>query len=100
MELEEAIVTDQKLTPNQGEESQLDFAGLVLGFCSAALTYMGVSMGGEPGGPKNLSLAKQNIEIIELLREKTMGNLTEEEKKLLDQVLTDLRLRYAEAARA
>lgn len=92
-------MSDNNQTSHQDEESQLDFTGLVLGFCSAALTYMGVSMGGEPGAPKNLALAKQNISIIELLKKKTKGNLSDEEAKLLEQVLTDLRLRYAEAAR-
>lgn len=92
-------MSDNKHTSNPGDEPQLDFTGLVLGFCSAALTYMGVSVGGEPAAPKNLALAKQNIDIIELLQKKTRGNLTDEEKKLLEQVLTDLRLRYTEAAR-
>lgn len=93
-------MSDNKQTSHQDQEAaQLDFTGLVLGFCSAALTYMGVSMGGEPSAPKNLSLAKQNIDIIELLQQKTKGNLSEEEKKLMEQVLTDLKLRYAEAAR-
>lgn len=91
---------DNKQSHPDQEATQLDFTGLVLGFCSAALTYMGVSVGGETTAPKNLPLAKQNIEIIELLQQKTKGNLTAEEVKLLEHVLIDLRLRYAEAVKS
>jgi hypothetical protein len=78
-----------------GGEQSVDFSGLILGFCSAALSYMGVDTSGGAGREdKNLVLAKQNIDIIELLRQKTQGNLTESESHLIQQVLTDLRMRY------
>lgn len=73
-----------------------DFSGLVLGFSSAALYYLGeVSL--EHKGPtpnKNLDLARQNIDILELLQDKCRGNLTEEEDRLLKQVLADLRIKF------
>lgn len=83
---------------SDANEGSVDFSGLILGFCSAALSYMGHSQGG-PHVAENLVLAKQNIDIIEVLKAKTKGNLTEDEKRLLDQVLTDLRLKYAETAK-
>jgi len=46
----------------------------------------------------NLQLARQTISVIELLKEKTRGNLTEEEEKLIDTVLYDIRLKYVKAA--
>ncbi len=43
---------------------------------------------------KDLNAAKQTIEVLELLKEKTVGNLTNEEAMMLDNVLFDLRMRY------
>ena len=42
----------------------------------------------------NLPLAKQTIGIIEMLKEKTKGNLTEEEDRLIEGILYDLRMKY------
>ena len=79
--------------------SQVDFSHLILGFSSAALSYMGFQLTeGMPQGNKNLALAQQNIEIISMLRDKTKGNLTEEENKLIGDILSDLQLKYAEAS--
>ncbi|MCX6129660.1 MAG: DUF1844 domain-containing protein [Proteobacteria bacterium] len=80
----------------QVESSTVDFSGLILGFCSAALSYMGF-------GPEKVSLdlrlAQQNIEIIELLLVKTEGNRTPEEEELCREALRDLRQRYLLASR-
>lgn len=46
---------------------------------------------------KNLEAAKQNIEILEILADKTRGNLTESESKLLNQILYETRLRFVES---
>ena len=73
----------------------VDFSGLILGFSSAALYYLGESgVEGKQASEINLPLAKQNIRIIEMLLEKTKGNLSTEEKSLLDQLLKDLHLKY------
>lgn len=77
-------------------EPTVDFSGLILGFCSAALSYLGYD--GNPSG-KNLTLARQNIDIIEMLQLKSKGNLTPEEDRLIIEVLRDLRLKFVEAAR-
>jgi hypothetical protein len=47
---------------------------------------------------KNLPLAKQTIDLIGMLREKTKGNLTPDEEKLTENILYDLRVRYVKAA--
>lgn len=47
---------------------------------------------------KNLPLAKQTIDLIGMLKEKTKGNLTSDEEKLLENVLYDLRMRYVKAS--
>jgi hypothetical protein len=47
----------------------------------------------------NLQLAKQTISIIEMLKDKTKGNLTSEEESLIDSVLYDVRLKYLSQAK-
>ena len=79
----------------------MSFSELILGFSSAALSYMGFQAHESVAKvDSNLPLAQQNINIIELLLEKTKGNLTPEEQKLTEHVLADLRLRYVEATKA
>ncbi len=46
---------------------------------------------------KNLPLAKQTIDLIGMLKEKTKGNLTPDEEKLIENILFDLRMRYVKA---
>jgi hypothetical protein len=46
-------------------------------------------------GEPNLPLARQTIDILAMIEEKTRGNLTGEEERLLHQILFDLRMRYA-----
>lgn len=50
--------------------------------------------------PPDLEAAAQLIEIIAMLEEKTRGNLTAEERQLIDQVLYELRMRYVEARKS
>ena len=49
-------------------------------------------------GPANLPGAQHMIDILALLEEKTRGNLSAEERQLLEQVLFELRVRYVDAA--
>jgi len=45
-------------------------------------------------------MARQTIDLLTVLQEKTKNNLTGEEERMLDQALYDLRLRYVEVAKA
>ncbi len=45
---------------------------------------------------KNVAQAKESIEMLEMLKQKTQGNLNPELTRLLDQFLTDLRLNYVD----
>lgn len=47
---------------------------------------------------KSLPLAKQTIDLIGMLKEKTSGNLTKEEEALIDSALYDLRMRYVKTS--
>lgn len=45
---------------------------------------------------KNVDQAKESIEMLEMLKQKTQGNLPSELSRLLEQFLTDLRLNYVD----
>lgn len=81
------------------ESSGISFVAFVLSLTHTAAVHFGdvpdpVS---GAGGQPNLPAAQQMIDILALLEEKTRGNLTADERQLLDQVLFELRLRYVEA---
>jgi hypothetical protein len=82
--------------------SPIDFYTFVLSLGSSAFVHLGEAPDPETGQPTpaNLALAKQTIDILDMLREKTRGNLTPEEEKFMENLLTDLRLRYVEKAKA
>ena len=89
----------QETSTSSNIQDAVDFSGLILGFSSAALHSMGVvDVEGRPL-KVNLSLARQNIEIIKMLSEKTRGNLTADETHLIDQLINDLQVKLVEASR-
>ena len=76
----------------------IDFTTVLLGFASSALIHMGVQADPDSGGVnKNAALAREVLDLLSLLREKTRGNLTVEEERFFDSLLTDLRLKFVEA---
>ncbi len=80
-------------------EPQLTFTGFVLSLASTAAIHFGDlpdPTSGERAG-LNLEGAAQMIEILALLDQKTRGNLTAEERQVLEQVLYELRMRFVEA---
>lgn len=74
----------------------VDLPSLVLSLAHAAMMHLGQLTDPETGqaGQSNLPLARHAIDTIAMLKEKTKGNLTDEEQNILDNVLTDLRLAY------
>lgn len=78
----------------------IDFYTFVLSLGSSAFVHLGDAPNPETGEalPANLPLAQQTIDLLDMLREKTRGNLTAEEENFLDNVLMDLRLRYVSKA--
>ncbi len=86
---------------DDSEVNSIDFKSLLLGFSGAALHYLGETKGSQGSSEsQNLGLARQNIEIIALLAEKTKGNLTSEENSLIQQLLLDLRMRFIEKSKS
>src|SRR5882762_4613279 len=82
----------------QREIPQASFATLVQSLLTQVLFYLGdlSTRGAEP--MINLDMAKHNIDTLSVLEEKTRGNLTEEEKRLLDAALYEARMRYVALA--
>ena len=74
------------------------FASLVNTLLTQALFYLGdfAPQGGEP--MLNLDMAKHQIDTLAVLEEKTRGNLTPEEQRLLDTALYEARMRYVNVA--
>ena len=71
---------------------------MILSLSSSALMNLGlVENPVTKKTEKEPDAAKQTIELISLLKEKTKGNLTGDEEKLMDDVLHDLRLWYVKA---
>jgi len=77
---------------------EVSFINLILSLSTSALIQLGeVQDPMAQNTEKNLPLAKQTIDLIGLLQQKTRGNLTPEEEKLMENVLYDLRMRYVKA---
>jgi hypothetical protein len=79
---------------------EVNFNSLIFSLSSTALFHLGEIADPQSGEKKkDLPLAKHSVDTISMLKEKTTGNLTEEESKFLESVLTDLRWRYVKASK-
>jgi hypothetical protein len=78
----------------------LSFTTFVVSLASSAAIHFGDLPDPNTGarGELNLDGAAQMIDILSLLEEKTRGNLTLEERQVLEQLLYELRLRFVEAS--
>lgn len=89
----EASAEQQTEPPPQFPE--INFATFVASLNASALLQLGAIEDPTTGQKnKNLPMAKQTIDILSMLQEKTAGNLSEEEENLLKNILYDLRIMY------
>ena len=83
-------------------DPNINFGAFVLSLAATAAVHFGDRL--EPGtqgaGPVDLVAAGQMIDILALLEEKTRGNLTADERELLETILYELRLRFVEVQEA
>ena len=78
----------------------IDFSTFVLSLSHSALVHLGDAPSPEgPTSERNLPLARQTIDLLAILQEKTRNNLSGEEERLLDQALYDLRVRFVEISK-
>lgn len=81
------------------EETSVDFSSFIYSLSTSALYHLG-----EIPDPvtrkreKNLPMAKQTIDIIAMLKEKTRGNLSRDEEEMIDGILYELRMKYVKAS--
>ena len=74
---------------------EVTFTTLIMSLNSSALFHMGALQDPETGQTGNdFALAKHTISTLQLLKDKTKGNLIDKEEALLGHVLADLKLRY------
>ncbi len=85
-------------SPDGEDVPPIDFTTFILSLSTSALAHLGEAAHPE-GGQVNLGLARQSIDLLQLIEEKTQGNLDGEEERLLTQVLADLKLRYVAKAK-
>lgn len=82
----------------QAANAPISFSTFILGLASTALIHLGEAPNPETGRvERDLTLARQSLDLLSMLHEKTRGNLSAEESQLFTNILTDLRLRYVEA---
>ena len=86
----------------QGDKlAPMDFSTFVISLASSVMVYLGQGAGqDDSASDANLPMASQTIDILVMLQEKTQGNLTAEETKLLADILYQVRMAYLEAKRA
>lgn len=78
----------------------LDFSSLVLPFFTQALIELGETEDPEAKNTEeNLKLTQRLIDLLDMLKEKTKGNLQSDEEIFLDQCLHQLRIAYMEKAK-
>ena len=76
----------------------VSFSTFIVSLASSAMVHLGETPNPEDGSTSHdLALARNSIDLIAMLKEKTEGNLTDDEKKLVDTLLYDLRMRFVEA---
>ncbi len=80
---------------------EVTFSAFVMSLNTSVLFHLGEIVDPETGAlNQNLMLAKHTIDTMDVLKEKTKGNLTDEEDNMLTKFLYDLKMRYVKAESA
>ena len=93
---QKAAPVDEPQEPLQLPE--INFPTFIVSLNASALLHLGAIEDPTTGKiEKNLPMAKQTIDILSMLQQKTAGNLTKEEENLLKNLLYELRIMYVKA---
>jgi hypothetical protein len=77
------------------ESLPVSFSTLILSIASSAVLALGLEKNPHTGKlEKDLDVARFNIDMLTMLKEKTKNNLTQEEQKFLDSLLSDLQIKF------
>lgn len=92
---------DESAATDSGDLPKVDFSTFVLSLGTTALYQLGVMP--DPAGGESVEadplVAQQTIDTLEMLRDKTLGNLDDSERQLVDSLLYELRMRFVESTR-
>ena len=85
-----------------GSESMpCTFSTLILSMASSAVLALGLEKNPHTGQvEKDLDVARFNIDMLALLKDKTKGNLTKEEQDFLDMVVSDLQIKFVSVSQS
>jgi hypothetical protein len=94
-EIKDRNVKAESKSENETEPFQIDFSTFIMSLTSSAFYHLG-DMPDPSTGKKevNLPAVQQSIDMLIMLREKTKGNLTEDENKLIEQLIYELQVKY------
>ena len=97
---QEAKDSQEHEAPPEGEQAepfQVDFSTFIMSLTSSAFYHLG-DMADPTTGKKevNLPAVQQTIDMLIMLKEKTKGNLKEDENKLLEQLIYELQVKYVD----
>lgn len=79
---------------DRGAELPTDFTTFILSLGTSTMVHLGECDAGDGMREPQLDMAKQTIGLLAMIEQKTSGNLSGEEERLLSQLLVDLRGRY------
>lgn len=78
----------------------IDFLTFIVSMSHSALLHLGDAPDPTTGArEKNLPLARQTIDLLAMLQDKTRGNLSGDEERVISQAIYDLRMRFVEVAK-
>ena len=98
--VKEEVKEEVKKEERIGPLPEVNFSSFILSLSSSVLLHLGEIADPVSGEKrKNMDLAKQSIDIISMLQDKTKGNISQDEEKLIEQMLFDLRMRFFEASK-
>lgn len=102
LEASEDAYQRAKASPQSPEHlPELDFTMFVMSLAHSAFVHLGDAPDPADGQlDVNLAMARQTIDLLTLLQEKTRANLSGEEERILAQALYDLRMRYVEVSKS
>lgn len=92
--------SERTAATGDGALPPVEFSTLLLSLASSVVLHLGEMPRPDTGKvERNLELAKQTIDLLGMLQEKTRGNLTKDEADLFESLLYELRLKYVQAVR-
>ena len=92
------MMADQTKATSKAKGLEANFSTLILSIGSSAAMALGLAPNPMTGATdKDLELARFNIDLLRMLRDKTKGNLSSDEQQFLESIVTDLQMKYCGA---